>query len=693
MNALCSFTAGVLLFPSEEEQRPIIRYLGEDKGWSGSEVIHMLSAVDDWELVESDDEQRLVQTCVSAHWLERGTSLAECMLAGVSSSLELEVLAYIDELLPTHLQAESLLDRLLIAPLREPERTRSLARVALGNGFASAGALFDKLYDLQPLLRRFADCWLRIPCEHFVGLSSTRENLWVHMAASGVLRKLLQTGEGDSFRSVWNGLVFQEELPEGRKAIAAIGGLLAERLFLTLGVRHERDVCSGEDDFAEDEPESSARRTTDGAAAFQRVQKQVQAIVRAVAGGRDRKAARFLDELVKAQVQGGGRQYAVKSLCNVAQQCADLFRMDFERDCLARAIEIDADDPWLLIQWGDHLKRVGDFEKAIQVLRKASVGRDQPVAVASIADVYVQQGRYGAAVEVYHTIDAWNRLPRVRTALADILRREGKIEEAMAEYDRILFDLSAETDRPIAGKAECARYRGDLDTALALYDSLIGRGDIDPRAAIVYQAAKCNILKQANRLEEAYVLADTIVQKAPFLMSARIQRGSILGLLGKVGRGLGDFRLPSEDLPRAFGLWIRLYYHGLLLLKQKRYRLARHQLVDRLESALLTGDNRVVARLGSALAFLYGKDLAKASAALQGVSGAGDYFTRYIYNVLQLHISAARSDQARVNRIAEDLKQACDNDPTIKNAVDCLRRRDFDTALQYEVELLLRIAA
>ena len=91
-----------------------------------------------------------------------------------------------------------------------------------------------------------------------------------------------------------------------------------------------------------------------------RVEKQIVAITQAVSEGHDAKADKFVRELVAQQLSyPGGEPYAVKSLCNIAKRCADLFRVDFEIKCLALACEIAPTDAWALIQYGDHLKRVG----------------------------------------------------------------------------------------------------------------------------------------------------------------------------------------------------------------------------------------------------------------------------------------------------------------------------------------------
>ncbi len=77
-----------------------------------------------------------------------------------------------------------------------------------------------------------------------------------------------------------------------------------------------------------------AKHPTSGRDALTRVLKQINAIADQVARGRDQRARRFLDELIREQMRYSETEHAVKSLCNIAQRCADMFRSDFEQVAL-----------------------------------------------------------------------------------------------------------------------------------------------------------------------------------------------------------------------------------------------------------------------------------------------------------------------------------------------------------------------
>jgi tetratricopeptide (TPR) repeat protein len=495
-------------------------------------------------------------------------------------------------------------------------------------------------------------------------------------------------------------LAFEEETPPGRVAIGRIGAHLAEAIFPSTAPASEQlDVDDEHTDPGEDQDTVYSRPPVSGRDAMNRALKQIDGIAQAVAKGKDRDARRFLDHLIREQSRYSATQHALKSLCNIAQRCADMFRPDFERVALEEALRLKPDDPWTLIQWGNHLKGTGAYDAAIEVLERALGSANDRVCLSSMADVWCERGEYDKAVEAYKRVPNWSDYVEVRTGLADVLRKQGRFPEAEAEYDRIRDLWPEQADRALAGKAEIAKRQGRLDEAIRAYESLLGRGDvIDDRVRLVYRMAKCNVLKQKNRLQEAYQLADEIVSDAPFLMAARVSRASILGLLGEEEKGLRDIGgLCSGSTtayePATLAEWFLQYFRGLLLLKADRYQDAKRQLVSEFKSVVLTGDYLAIMRLGAAFTFLSKENISEAARVLADVGDIQDCFTRHIRHVLQLHVAVAQSDTKRVESISRELQAACVEDESLQNCVRALSVSDFDAARTYEIELLLRIAA
>lgn len=424
---------------------------------------------------------------------------------------------------------------------------------------------------------------------------------------------------------------------------------------------------------------------------------QVNNIAQFVSDGHDDRAERFLGELVRQQLQSSGTEFAVKSLCNLAKQCSNLFRVDFEERCLDWALRLQPDDPWTLIQWADYLKRAGRFQGAITALDKAkvfAVGESVDVALSSLADVWTQQAEYDNAARIYKSIPNWESKVKVVTALADISRFRWDVAAAECQYDRIIKDFVLAPPeahaRALAGKAEIAKCRGNLIESLRIYDSLVSSSSVDEHSGQIYRLAKCHVQKLMGNLEPAYQLADELVQTVPFSMQARIQRSSIQGMLGQAELGLVG--IPTSELPAAFGQWMRQYVRGLLLLKLDRFVEAKEQLVDGLEKAIRTRDEDAILRLGAAFAFIVDNDADRADAFLRNVGETGDVYTRYLHCVLRLHVATVRKDFLLVRQLAEELKQAAEIDSTFGSVVRALRDSDFSTAQELTCKLLLSVA-
>ena len=112
------------------------------------------------------------------------------------------------------------------------------------------------------------------------------------------------------------------------------------------------------------------------------------------------------------------------------------------------------------------------------------------------------QERFAEAEQAYKAIPGWEGILSVRTALADLLRYRGDWSSATAAYHSLLDEWPAEI-RPWAGLAEVLKRKGDLPESLAIYEKVLATGTSDERDEMIYRLAKCNVLKQQFRLEDA----------------------------------------------------------------------------------------------------------------------------------------------------------------------------------------------
>jgi tetratricopeptide (TPR) repeat protein len=685
MKATCSISIGVCVFGEAPGDGRIVCAAPEI--FSETDGYLALSTVSDWTQFEARDETTILKSAINAHYTQRAQELLEECLIGLPHEMTIEALEQVNDYLQSRVSSESLQLNLMIAPLNDIRVAQSLASIALSSGFGAIASILDQLVDVQPLLKRFVNLWLETPDNWFIGLSRTKSENWRLLITTGKLLLLLLATDRRSFTSTWNSLTFHERSAAARSVLVRLGGRLAEQLEMG---KHEPAHTPW---TAETEPEyemktSGIKKREPWHVLRDRAIKQVTAITDAAALGEDDRARQYLEDLIADQKDTP--DHAVKSLCNVAKQCADMFRTDLEYECLKRALELVPSDPWTLIQLGDHYKRVGNYARAFEVLESARWCDQSDVASSSIADVYAQQGDYDRAIAAYQSIPNWHGTGEIRTAVADNLRRRGDLDEAERAYEALIVD-GFYSHRAIAGRAEIARRRGDLEQAIAYYEELLAVPLNDERSVQIYRLSLAGLLKQTGRLDQSYKQVDTVIREVPFNRRARILRASILGLRGEDTAALAA--IPASSRPNAFGEWVQHYYRGLLLLKLNRFSEAKSELISNLQSALLSGEDRAFLRLAAALLFLSSDDLSSANDVLNQVPFIRDKYAQYLATVLRFHVAVAQGDSDRINRLSKELKENELEDRQLTAAREQIIRRQFTSARRFELEALLKLAA
>jgi len=696
MIGISSSSAGVLLLPKSGTGEYIVLDVVAGEEQDPVSAKYLYSAAQDWREIKGSDPKALLEAATQEYWLERSVSLVRLALGGLESSLEKRVLEHVEEILESRVSSEAVLDRLLVAPLADRYSSVTLAQSALSCGFSAVASILDELRDLQPLLRRLADLWLSLSETAFGEFPEQRETIWAAAAQKCGMKQILRASSKNEFTNRWSQLLFHFPSAQHRSGVHALGQELSRRLF------PQGDQQEGTTRNVLEEGERARYRCQERAPSdhetFVRVEKQITAITKAVSEGHDARADKFLRQLIAEQTSSGGGSYAVKSLCNIAQRCADMFRVDFELRCLNTACELDPTDGWALVQYGDHMKRVGNYAEAINSFEKAGKLGESDIAKSCVADVHSQQGDYEKAILLYKRMSHWSDKPEVCTAIADNLRKMGHMDEAEALYQHLialpqhgLSQSIACTSRGQIGLAEIAKAKGRLEDALKAYNLILKQEEIPDRDRLFYRLGLCNVLKLMENFGEAFSIADTVVQNYPFAMQARFIRGSILGLIGREQDGLTD--LPESSGSRSWREWLRHYYRGLLLFKLERYEDARRNLVDELPKAIASGEEKAILRMAAALYFLREDDISRVDGILAEIPSLYDCHAQYLSLVLRLHSAARRSDDATMESLMEEIAKLQVEDVRLEKAVVALRERDFSLALTYEADALLKLAA
>ena len=697
MIGISSRSAGVVLIPEPETDEYVVLDVAEGEKKDPVDAQYLYSAAQDWEEIEGNDPTALLETATREFWLARTASHLRMAIRGLEKILEARVLESTEEILGSRVTSEDVLNRLLVAPLADPRSPVVLAKSALSRGFPVVASVLDELVELQPLLRRLTDLWLGLPEPVFGSIPDSKEMIWTTVVEKVGMRELLKSGNKRDFETKWTTLPWCFTRPQSRTGVNTLGKELSLRLFP--GEESERTPTGVQTDEAEPWRGYVKQRGGGDPEALESVKKQIFAIAKKVSEGSDIKAEKFLRQLIKKQTSvSGGEDYAVKSLCNIAQLCADMFRTDFEILCLNKAMELKPSDAWTLIQRGDHLKRVGKYEEALQVLKQAQHSGESDVAISCMADVYSEQGEHEEAIRMYETIPDWNNKSTVLTAIADNFRRMGSMDESKAAYTRLIdrarrglpgYDTCE--SRALAGLAEIAKRQGKFDEALKTYRAILQQEQEDDRDKLFYRLGLCNVLKLMEKYDEAYTIVGDVICEYPFAAEASFIRGSILGLMGDEKHGLDD--LPEGKGSRSGRDWLRRYYRGLLLFKLKRYDDAKKDLVDELPNAIATGEGKAILRLGGALWFLRERKILEADRILSDIPDLYDCHLQYLSLVLRLHSATQKKDQDTIANLRKLIADLAIADPRLDDAVTAIDKGDFSLAITYITDALLKLAA
>jgi tetratricopeptide (TPR) repeat protein len=650
--------------------------------------LNVAGLVSDWTPL---DRERIdasgLATLQTEHRIERATGLVRRLLMGAPEPLRTNTLAAVEELIQLGAKPDRIRSWLLAAPLRSPQDMEPLVTAALAAGLGATAHVLNSVRELQPQIQRVSNAWISLIHDLSEPSTSTPTSIWRSLAWTGSLVGLVESADRGSVATTIFTFVTSLDV-SARKSAWPILNRLLERLFPSKAMPSIHSEIAVDPDRPE-APSDFASRTHDRSR-FQRALRQVTEIVHALEQGRDDRAITFLDTLVREQQSEP--EHAIKSLCNIAQQCKDMFRADFERVCLDRAASLGARDTWLLVQYGDHLKRCGQYEDARSVFGRAAsfaVGTEEIVARSAQANVSTEEGLFERAESEYKLIPDWHSILEVRVALADISRLRGDDAAAESAYREILDRWPGEP-RPIVGLAELQKRRGMYADAATAYEKLLESGVGDPRGRQIWRMALAHILKVSGRPDRALQLLDDVVQGAPFLMRARALRCATLGLLGRERDAIE--LLPPRAQRAQLGEWLQQFVRGLLLHKLRRFEEAHGQLVERFRETLVAPEGAALLRLGAAVELLASGEDAEAAAQLRSLPKNVGLFESYVERVVALHLAVKTGDAKERRRWLEEIRSSRRAEPLVDAAVHAIERGDFHSAIALEVELLLRAA-
>jgi len=652
----------------------------------------LLRNINDWITIEAQEFSDVLTECKRLYYWQRAMIDAETCLLPIETPLCIELLTRIETSLRDYITMDDAQWALLCAPLINPDRATDLARLSIANGLNATALLFSTIVDHQPHLRRVASHWLELPVQLFEKLDGERSLLWISAARKGVIRQSLEANDSGSFRQRWQSLAFSEVNPGRRLAILEIASVLTGMIFPNVNDRPSDSKLAAE--RVADEALDNRKLTRKSQARSYREQlssalRQIETVTQLVSEGEDAKAKLFLRELVDAQTENeDDTKHAVKSLCNVAQQCSELFRTDFEYECLSTANALDPSDIWTKVQLANHYKSIGAFDKAIGLLWELLSTTSLEVVQKSLADAHSRMGKFNEAIEIYHQIPNWQDSADVRVMLANIRRKQGEYDLAEAELNAVAND--DEYWRVLASRAEIARHRGLLDSAEALYRQAIEAVSANEQSRLYYEVSLANVLKARGEFEAAFRILDRVRIARPFWMRVRVSVAAVSGLLGRAD--LAILELPVRKGSRAFNEWVYQYVRGALLMQLERFDEATQELELNWSIGSYDRDADTMLRLASAVSLLRRQSgVPKAKATLTKIVDNDDEIARYFRLALEYHIAVAEKNRQQIARLASQLSRI--GFRPILSIVEAIDRHDWRAVSRLQIQLLLRMAA
>jgi tetratricopeptide (TPR) repeat protein len=415
------------------------------------------------------------------------------------------------------------------------------------DGTPACRAFLQTLEGLQGSIEEVRTAWDQVPAPMF-GSEDDRTVAQAACVRQGIFRSLARgRADGQSadalrltilmdagFRKIKNHRAILQEWTSG------LAAAVAPR------VRRELEREESE----ESEARASDRRAGfDRKAAFERMERQKEAIREAMQAGDLPRVRSYVEDLVEDQLASGGAVFACKSLCDLASRAKELGILGLQLELTERSVQLKEDDGWSWSQYGDALLRAGRPAEALDAYDKAvyfSLPSEKVVARAGRAEVLKDLGRLHEALHAYEqTVNDFPQNAFARTGRAEVLRELGRLEDALQAYELTAKDFPQDA---VArnGRAEVLRDLGRLEDAHQAYEQAVK----DFPQEVFARTGRAEVLRELGRLEEALQAYEQTANDFPQNAVARNGRAEVLRDLGRLEEALQAYGQAANDFPQ-----------------------------------------------------------------------------------------------------------------------------------------------
>jgi tetratricopeptide (TPR) repeat protein len=402
----------------------------------------------------------------------------------------------------------------------------------------------EDLGEFQPEIRRRREEWDALRPELFGGPQAKLEFGYVAVT-SGTLRRLVQS-DPQQVNSV---LVDALADPQFRC-------LMRSREVLTSWIKPVRTkrgaIRTSEKDDEDERGHSRRRRATSEAekpkrshAVFENVNKQKEAIKRAIFERRHDRVEKYVGDLIDYQLRHSESEDIARSLCDLATYAKGLGAHAVQLELATRATAILPTDGWSQAQLADAYLCVGRFDDAFAAYGAAEICGEVAVARNGRAEVLKGMGRLEEALREYEaTVREFPHDVFARNGRAGVLKGMGRLEEALQEYEATVGEFPGNVVAR-SGRAEVLKGMGRLEEALQEYEAAVRDFPEDA----VARNGRAEVLKGMGRLEEALREYQATVREFPHDVFGRTGRAEVLKGMGRLEEALQEYEATVGEFP------------------------------------------------------------------------------------------------------------------------------------------------
>jgi len=275
-------------------------------------------------------------------------------------------------------------------------------------------------------------------------------------------------------------------------------------------------------------------RETSAFEAYESVKKQKQAVITLIKKGDTHKARKFTEDLIRFQLGTGGREYAAKSLCDLAQRAKNALNYSFQLELAKRAVDLCPEDGWAHGQLADAYLCLGRYDDAVHSFNQASGSGELAFAASGLARVLWGQGRLSDALETYEKAQKqYPDDPQIWNGRAEVLREMWRYEESLRAYEESVGRFPTDPVS-ICGKATVLKDLGRLEESLNTYREAI---QLFPDELFVRDGL-ADVLRGMGRLHDSLDAYEKTISLFPEDSVARCGRAEVLRDMGLLDESL-----------------------------------------------------------------------------------------------------------------------------------------------------------